>query len=521
LVDPDHWEIDRKSHNILSWAPGHRAEDTESKPLLNQDDLHSLLQLLTSVEEVYDWSPDIEWTGRQTSLCLLQARPITNSLSREIDAAQDERAWYLTLRPGDQRLSKLRKRVTLELIPELRSEGERLSEEQIEQYDDRKLARAIAKRNELVEKWRKIYREDFIPFAHGVRRLGIYYNDVICPKDPYEFVGLLVHQPMIASKRNRALREAARLLEGNEALLQQIRSMLDDNTIQLTHERVAALLADVPAAREFLSSIALLDREFLDIAYGDTRLCEDLRAIFHTLYELAKNNQDLSPIGDTKKAQKLEQLLLKAVGPQREQEARDIIETARLSWTLRDDDNLLLARIESQLLRAVALGAERLRAQKRLKGEVTIRDECISKIVQALKETSTNIVELEHEPDRDLKDQAARRVDPRQLVGQPASNGLATGYVRRIRGAEDLGKFCAGEVLVCDAIQPMMTHIVPLACGIVERRGGMLIHGAIIARELAIPCVNGVKNASELLEDGCLVTVDGNLGIVTVGGPEF
>jgi pyruvate,water dikinase len=98
---------------------------------------------------------------------------------------------------------------------------------------------------------------------------------------------------------------------------------------------------------------------------------------------------------------------------------------------------------------------------------------------------------------------------------------MASGRVRRIREAEDLGRFQRGEVLVCDAIQPTMTHLVPLAAAVVERRGGMLIHGAIIARELGIPCVNGVANAAEILEDGELVSVDGHLGIVTVGAPEF
>jgi pyruvate,water dikinase len=65
-----------------------------------------------------------------------------------------------------------------------------------------------------------------------------------------------------------------------------------------------------------------------------------------------------------------------------------------------------------------------------------------------------------------------------------------------------------------------MTPLVPLACAIVERRGGMLIHGAIIARELGIPCVNGIPRAAELLEEE-IVTVDGYLGIVTVGASEF
>ena len=49
----------------------------------------------------------------------------------------------------------------------------------------------------------------------------------------------------------------------------------------------------------------------------------------------------------------------------------------------------------------------------------------------------------------------------------------------------------------------------------------MLIHGSIIARELGLPCVNGVPNLVSELSDGDLVTVDGILGCVTVGEAEF
>lgn len=91
--------------------------------------------------------------------------------------------------------------------------------------------------------------------------------------------------------------------------------------------------------------------------------------------------------------------------------------------------------------------------------------------------------------------------------------------MRCIQGRGDLGKSRQGEVLVCDAIQPAMTNLVPLASAIAERRGGMLILGAIIARDLGIPCVNGVRNATEILKNGDLVTVDGHWGIVTVGLP--
>ena len=77
-------------------------------------------------------------------------------------------------------------------------------------------------------------------------------------------------------------------------------------------------------------------------------------------------------------------------------------------------------------------------------------------------------------------------------------------------------EFQSGEVLVCDAIEPNMTFLVPLATAIVERRGGMLIHGAIIAREYGIPCVTGIYAATEKIHTGDHVTVDGYLGIVTI-----
>src|SRR5512136_954219 len=87
---------------------------------------------------------------------------------------------------------------------------------------------------------------------------------------------------------------------------------------------------------------------------------------------------------------------------------------------------------------------------------------------------------------------------------------------RVILRAEDLFAFHPGEILVCDAIEPNMTFVVPLAAGIVERRGGMLIHGAIIAREYGIPCVTGIPEAVELIETGDILTVDGYQGIVII-----
>ncbi len=60
------------------------------------------------------------------------------------------------------------------------------------------------------------------------------------------------------------------------------------------------------------------------------------------------------------------------------------------------------------------------------------------------------------------------------------------------------------------------TFVIPLAAGVVERRGGMLIHGPIIAREYGLPCVTGIPDATALIHTGDEITVDGYLGIVTI-----
>ncbi|MBU0946878.1 MAG: hypothetical protein KJ804_05860 [Proteobacteria bacterium] len=94
--------------------------------------------------------------------------------------------------------------------------------------------------------------------------------------------------------------------------------------------------------------------------------------------------------------------------------------------------------------------------------------------------------------------------------------GIAKGTVRVFDSSMRLEQFKQGEFLVVDAIAPDITFIVPLAATIVERRGGMLIHGAIIAREYGIPCVTGIPDATKLIKTGDEVSVDGYLGIVTI-----
>jgi pyruvate,water dikinase len=464
----------------------------------------------------------MEWCGRSKSLTVLQARPVTTGKPD----TDDKRNWYLTLRPGDARLREMRRRVAEELIPQLEAEGNMLAAAQLAGYDDRHLADAIEQRRESVERWKKIYWDEFIPFAHGVRRLATYYNDAVQPEDPYEFVALLQNQPLIAVKRNEAIAKLAQEVRLEPALQNALDDLLQVQSggLHWKPARDALARSGNESLAKFINGFEEFTDKYLDIAFDHERLYETTESLLRNISELARSDKKPAKAAtglDSSRA--LEQRLFDAVGGDRYEEARDVIETGRISWKLRDDDNLLVSRLESQMLRAMEIGVGRLRDRGRIVGDGRPHAKDAEAIVACLRDGSGKVLELHASPTQipTPAPGADAGWTSRQLTGQPASPGIATGSARLVRGSADLGTFRHGEVLVCDAIQPAMTHLVPLASAIVERRGGMLIHGAIIARELGIPCVNGVRNAAELFSNGNVVTVDGYLGIVTLGTPEL
>jgi pyruvate,water dikinase len=188
--------------------------------------------------------------------------------------------------------------------------------------------------------------------------------------------------------------------------------------------------------------------------------------------------------------------------------AAELLDLARTSYKLRDDDNIYLGRIEAQVEAAVEEGRRRLSDR----GRSAVDDLSRGDVARALRDP-----DFVPEDAADEETAGEMVLQARQIVGQPAGPGLAQGPARVIRSNADLTRFQHGEVLVCDAVDPNMTFVVPLASAVVERRGGMLIHGAIIAREYGLPCVTGVPDATERIRTGDSVTVDGYLGIVTIG----
>lgn len=102
-------------------------------------------------------------------------------------------------------------------------------------------------------------------------------------------------------------------------------------------------------------------------------------------------------------------------------------------------------------------------------------------------------------------------------TGLGASPGLACGRVTIYEEGMSLDIVNEGDVLVTSMTMPDMVPAMSRAAAIVTNEGGMTCHAAIISRELGTPCVVGTGNATDLLKEGMVITVDGTTGKVYVG----
>ena len=107
---------------------------------------------------------------------------------------------------------------------------------------------------------------------------------------------------------------------------------------------------------------------------------------------------------------------------------------------------------------------------------------------------------------------------PGELTGMGVSPGTASGRVRLLHSPHDQ-TIEPGEVLVAYTTDPGWTPLFVNAAALVLEIGGTLQHGALVAREYGKPCVVGISQVLERLEDGQHVEVDGTNGVVRVVPP--
>ena len=103
------------------------------------------------------------------------------------------------------------------------------------------------------------------------------------------------------------------------------------------------------------------------------------------------------------------------------------------------------------------------------------------------------------------------------LRGSGASPGVAVGKVKMIPTAKDIGRMEKGDILVTEMTSPDYVPAMKKAAAILTNSGGATCHAAIVSRELGVPCIVGTKNATTVLHEGDLITVDAKMGVVYKG----
>jgi len=102
----------------------------------------------------------------------------------------------------------------------------------------------------------------------------------------------------------------------------------------------------------------------------------------------------------------------------------------------------------------------------------------------------------------------------RELTGTAACGGRVTARAAVLSDPSEAARLTAGDVLVTRQTDPGWGPLFFLIGGLVIERGGMLSHGAILAREFGIPSVVGIREVTQRIPHGKTVTVDGNRGVV-------
>jgi len=493
-IEPDRWQFNRSTgavtdkHEVAHTVALRPTKQGTELSLLGEAQrgqspfdtvlCRELFQAGCQLEASLGQALDIEWTYSDKGLHILQARPITTSLHSE---AGDERPWYLSLHRSLDNLEALRMELEEQVLPGMDQDAEKMVAVELSQLTNRKLAEEYLNRSRILDKWLSIYKEKCIPMAHGLRLFGEFYNDLLKPEDPHEFISLLHSDDLLAVQRNRQLNQMAELLRKDHRLLQQLKDG-----------------RELPEGSNLKVMLEAFNREYSGINWV---LHQELD-LTSWLVKLAEQDGDDKSEG-LKQADR-EQAFFAQVPEAESGMAGRILAVAKASYLLRDNDNLYLGKVRA------GVSAAEQEIRKRIdSGESKSLD-------NILPETTEKKVFSRYESQREAVERPELWQIARQLVGQPAGPGVNSGPARVLNNASILTDFKAGEVLVCDAIEPNMTFLAPLAAAIIERRGGMLVHGAIIAREYGIPCVTGIPEATKVIKSGDQLTVDGYLGIVTI-----
>jgi len=100
------------------------------------------------------------------------------------------------------------------------------------------------------------------------------------------------------------------------------------------------------------------------------------------------------------------------------------------------------------------------------------------------------------------------------LQGTPASSGKYKGICRVVTKLEDAKMIEKGDILITVSTDIGWSPYFPLLGGVITELGGLISHGAVVAREYGLPCIVGVEMATSKFKSGDIVIIDGSKGFV-------
>ena len=129
---------------------------------------------------------------------------------------------------------------------------------------------------------------------------------------------------------------------------------------------------------------------------------------------------------------------------------------------------------------------------------------------------SGNPVQVE----KKLKESESIKVQSRDnsgvsVSGTPACPGVVTGRVRIVTHISGADKIRPGDILITHSTDIGWSPYFPILSGVVTELGGLISHGAVVAREYGLPCLVGVAGATQTFKDQDLVCLDAVKGILS------
>ena len=109
------------------------------------------------------------------------------------------------------------------------------------------------------------------------------------------------------------------------------------------------------------------------------------------------------------------------------------------------------------------------------------------------------------------------KVESGTMIKGMGVSGVSTkGRVRIIKDISEIDKIEPGEIMVTDHTDPGWTPVFFIIGGVITNTGGMLSHAAIVAREIGLAAVVNTKKATEFLNDGDFIEMDGEKGVIKI-----